>query len=190
MPLTPVEIRHQQLKRSFFGYQRPAVDRLMSEVADSFELVWRERAEFADRIETLEAEVRRHQELEGLLRQTLVSAERAAQEVRERATREAEIIVTEAHAEARSIKREAIGEKQRLMEDVHRLRGLLRTALEMVDGAEAEEPAAPNQGRSPTTQPSLPPPLPEAAPAPPPATGSAEGGSPDTTDPDMRRLAG
>jgi cell division initiation protein len=187
MPLTPVEIRHQQLKRSFFGYQRPAVDRLMSEVADSFELVWRERAEFADRIETLESEVRRHQELEGLLRQTLVSTERAAQAVRERATREADLIVNEAHSEARSIKREAIGEKQRLMEDVHRLRGLLRSALELVD-AEGEEPAAQQEHKSPDTQPSLPPPLPEAAPAPTP--GAPQGDSPDTTDPDMRRLAG
>jgi cell division initiation protein len=187
MPLTPVEIRHQQLKRSFFGYQRPAVDRLMSEVADSFELVWRERAEFADRIETLESEVRRHQELEGLLRQTLVSAERAAQEVRERATREADLIVNEAHSEARSIKREAIGEKQRLMEEVHRLRGLLRSALELVDDAGVEEPAAHSEHRSPDTQPSLPP-LPEAAPAPAPEAPQGESG--ETTDPDMRRLAG
>jgi cell division initiation protein len=180
MPLTPVEIRHQELKRSFFGYKRPAVDRLMSEVADSFELVWRERAEFADRIESLESEVKRHQELEGLLRQTLVSAERAAQEVKERATREADVIVTEAHAEARSIKREAIGEKQRLMEDVHRLRGLLRTALEMVDDAGGEESGAAD-AVPPSARPTSPN-VSESAPAQP------EGA--ESTDPDMRRLAG
>jgi cell division initiation protein len=183
MPLTPVEIRHQELKRSFFGYKRAAVDRLMSEVADSFELVWRERAEFADRIETLEAEVKRHQELEGLLRQTLVSAERAAQEVKERATREADVIVNEAHAEARSIKREAIGEKQRLMEDVHRLRGLLRTALELVDDAGGDETAG-AEALPPSARPTSP-----NAPEPAHAREPAEPG-PETTDPDMRRLAG
>lgn len=184
MPLTPVEIRHQELKRSFFGYKRPAVDRLMSEVADSFELVWRERAEFADRIEVLESEVKRHQELEGLLRQTLVSAERAAQEVKERATREADVIVTEAHAEARSIKRQAIGEKQRLMEDVHRLRGLLRTALELVDDAGGEEAGA--AGALPASaRPTAP-----GVPEPPAAPEHAPPGPSESTDPDMRRLAG
>jgi cell division initiation protein len=181
MPLTPVELRHQQLRRSLYGYKRSAVDRLMSEVADSFELVWRERADFADRIETLETEVKRHQELEGLLRQTLVSAERAAQEVKERATREADLIVEEAHAEARSIKREAIAEKQRLMEDAHRVRGLLRSALEAVadaGGAEAEHPEErPGEPARPAAT---------APPAPEPSDRTAA----ESTDPDVRRLAG
>jgi cell division initiation protein len=178
MPLTPVELRHQELRRSLFGYKRAAVDRLMSEVADSFELVWRERADFADRIEALETELKRHQELEGLLRQTLVSAERAAQEVKERATREADVIVNEAHAEARSIKREAIAEKQRLMEEAHRVRGLLRTALEAMDDASAEErkPDEPPQAaESARPGPVVPQPAQPAA---------------ERTDPDVRRLAG
>ena len=43
MPLTPVEIRHVQLRRSFLrGYRRRGVDELLNEVADSFEEVWRE----------------------------------------------------------------------------------------------------------------------------------------------------
>lgn len=181
MPLTPVELRHQELRRSLFGYRRSAVDRLMSEVADSFELVWRERADFADRIEALEAELRRHQELEGLLRQTLVSAERAAQEMKERATREADLIVEEAHAEARSIKRDAIAEKQRLLEDAHRIRGLLRAALESVGEAQPEERAG---GAEPA--PARPEPAPPGAAADaPPAAAAAE-----ATDPDVRRLAG
>lgn len=177
MPLTPVELRHQQLGRSFFGYRRAAVDRLMTEVADSFEVVWRERADLADRIEALEAEVKRHQELEGLLRQTLVSAERAAQEMKERALREADVIVAEAHAEARSIKREAIAEKQRLLEDAHRVRGLLRSALEAVEEARGGEERPAEPARPGVV---LPPP---GEPAPGPAAG-------ESTDPDVRRLAG
>lgn len=179
MPLTPVELRHQQLRRSLFGYRRAAVDRLMSDVADSFELVWRERADFADRIEVLEAEVKRHQELEGLLRQTLVSAERAAHEVKERALREADVIVAEAHSEARSIKREAIAEKQRLLEDAHRVRGLLRSALAAVEDAGGAEERPAEASRPGVV-------LPAAADAPAPAPPTAG----ESTDPDVRRLAG
>ena len=56
-------------------------------------------------------------ELEGLLRSTLVSAERASQDLKESARREADVILTEANAEARKIIRDAITEKERLMGD-------------------------------------------------------------------------
>jgi cell division initiation protein len=139
MGMTPVEIRHVPIGRGLWGYRRGAVEQLLDEVADSFEDVWRERADFADRIEHLEGELQRHRELETLLRKTLVSAEAAAQEQREGARREAEQIVAEAHAEARRITFAATAERERLEAEVRRLRELLRTALASVeeqDGAD------------------------------------------------------
>jgi cell division initiation protein len=142
MGLTPVEIRHVPIGRGFWGYRRGAVERLLDEVADSYEEVWRERADFADRIEHLETELQRHIELETLLRKTLVSAEAAAQEQREAARRESEQIVAEAHAEARRITFAATAERERLEQDVRRLRELLRTALATVDEGDGADEAA------------------------------------------------
>ena len=68
MALTPVEIRHIELKRGLFGYRKVAVHRMMDDIADSFESVWRDRAQLVERVEELETEVTRHVELEGLLR--------------------------------------------------------------------------------------------------------------------------
>jgi cell division initiation protein len=139
MSMSPAEIRHVPIGRGLWGYRRGAVERLLDEVADSFEGVWRERADFADRIEHLEDELQRHRELEILLRKTLVSAEAAAQEQRESARRDAERIVEEAHAEARRITFAATAERERLETDVRRLRELLRSALapmEEIDGAD------------------------------------------------------
>jgi cell division initiation protein len=151
MPITPVEIRHLEFKRGLGGYRRAAIDRALTEIADSFEGVWRQRADLADRIEELEKEVRRHVELEALLRATLVSAERASHDMKEHARREAELIVTEAQAEARSVMREAIGEKERLLSDARRIEAMLRAALEVIEqdtsgraeeAPKASEPAA------------------------------------------------
>jgi cell division initiation protein len=143
MGLTPVEIHHVPLRRGVWGYRRDAVDRLLEEVADSYEEVWRGRAELTDKVESLEADLERHRELESLLRRTLVSAESAAQEQREAARREAERIVQEAHAEARRITFAATAERERLMGDVRRLRELLQTALAAVEEVPgAEEVAA------------------------------------------------
>jgi cell division initiation protein len=165
MPITPVEIRHLTFKRGFAGYRRSQIDRALAEIAESFEQVWRHRADLADRIEELEQEVKRHVELEALLRSTLVSAERAAHDMKEQARREAELIVTESHAKAREIMRDAIGEKERLLGQARRIQAMLRTALEVV-----EQEVLPPEG----------------------AVEPAEGTKPagDESDPAVRRLAG
>ena len=139
MALTPVEIRHIRVGRGFRGYKRATVDRLLSDVVESFEDVWRERADLADKVEQLEADLVRHKELEGLLRTTLVSAESAAQQLREQARKESETIVAEEHAEARAIARRASAEKERLETELRRIKSLLRSALESLDEASTDE---------------------------------------------------
>ena len=142
MALTPVEVRHLTFHRRLFGYSRAAVDRALAEVQQSFEDVWRDRADLADRVEQLEGELVRYRELESLLRTTLVSAERAVHEMKAQAKREAELIVGEAHAEARSITSAARGERERLLSEARRVRMLLRDALETLGDPVVEKPAA------------------------------------------------
>jgi cell division initiation protein len=132
MSLTPVEIMHMTPGKGLFGYKRAQTDRLLSEVAASFEDVWRERADLADKLDQLEADLARYRELETLLRTTLVSAERASAELREQARKEAELIVSEAHAEARSVKRQALADHERLATEARVLRQRLRAALDAV----------------------------------------------------------
>jgi cell division initiation protein len=136
MALTPVEIRHLSPPASFRGYDRSHVDRLLAEIASSFEDVWRERADLADKVEQLEQDLIRYKELEALLRETLVSAERAASELKEQARREADLILSEAHAEARSVKRRAMNENERLVLETRMLKEKLRTVLSVVEEAE------------------------------------------------------
>jgi cell division initiation protein len=156
MALTPVEIRHVQLRRAFpRGYRRADVDRLLNEIADSFEDVWRERADLADRLDELETEAGKHRELESLLRTTLVSAERAAQDMKAQARRESDLIVQEAHAEGRRVSREAAAEKRRLEGDIRSIRAQRRTALEALSDSRREArsedaPAQPAEVEEPT----------------------------------------
>ena len=142
MALTPVEIRHITFGRALFGYKRGAVDKLLADIALSFEDVWRERADLADKVEQLENDLVRYKELEALLRTTLVSAERASAELREQARRQADLIVDEAHAEARAITRRAAVENERLRVESLRMRERLLMALASVDEELDEGPAA------------------------------------------------
>jgi cell division initiation protein len=137
MALTPVEIRHLTPERvRFRGYRIATTDELFDEIATSFEDVWRERADLADKVEQLETDLVRYRELENLLRTTLVSAEQASAKTRDQARHEAELILTQAHAEAREIQRRALAEHERLEHESRRLRLQLQEALCALDGPE------------------------------------------------------
>ena len=142
MALTPVEIRHLTPPRTMFrGYRAETTDKLLEEIAASFEDVWRERADLADKVEQLETDLIRFRELESLLRATLVSAEQASASTRDQARREAELILSEAHADAREIQRRAIAENERLEHESRRLRLQLREALSAFEAdAQDDEP--------------------------------------------------
>jgi cell division initiation protein len=155
MALTPVEIRHVDLGRRPLGYDRQATDDLLSAIVTSFEQVWRERADLRDEIEELGGELSRQKEIEGALRNTLLSAERMADDVRTQARREADVIISEARATARDIVSGAENERERINGEIRRLRTLegdvradyrafLMAALDRLEG-DTQERQAPGQ---------------------------------------------
>jgi hypothetical protein len=70
----------------------------------------------------------------------MVSAERAAHELRDQARREADLIVNEAQATSRSITRQASEQHEHLIVEARRVRAILRAALEVVDETQRDEP--------------------------------------------------
>jgi cell division initiation protein len=147
MRYTPVELKHVKLGRSLFGgYKKDETDRLLEDVADSFAVVWSERGELSDKLEDVERVLAEVKQRESLLASTLVAAEKASAEVREAAKHEAELIVAEAHHEARAVTRAAHGERERLFAEVRRIETLLRAALGMVEESSKDLPAAPPSG--------------------------------------------
>jgi cell division initiation protein len=139
MALTPVEIRHLRPPKTLLrGYRRDPTERLLDEIVASFEDVWRERADLADKVETLQSDLARFREMESVLRATLVSAEQAAELVKDQARREAELILTEAQAEARELQRRALIDNERVVTATRRLRAQLTEAAAVLDEAPAE----------------------------------------------------
>jgi cell division initiation protein len=142
MSLSPAEIHHVELPRRLFGYKRRTVDHLLDQIVESFQAVWGERADLVDKVEALEADIVRYRELETLLRTTLVSAQQASSELREKARKEAELIVQEAQAEARALARDARAERERLLAETHRIRSVLRAALQTLEVEDRRSEAA------------------------------------------------
>jgi F0F1-type ATP synthase membrane subunit b/b' len=70
--------------------------------------------------------------------------------MKEQARREADVIVQEASAEGRRLVRDAIAEKEQLLAETHRVRTMLRAALDIVsegapEAGETQDEARPTE---------------------------------------------
>jgi cell division initiation protein len=151
MFLTPPEIQHQPLKGGR-GYDREEVDKLLEHVASSYEQVWLERDELRSRIDKLEGELATFRDTERYLRDTLVTAQRTADDLRSGAERDAERLKSEALADLGRAKSEAERELEDLRGEIaharsleRKLRSNLRAFLEQAlrqleDGAVRQAP--------------------------------------------------
>ena len=138
MRYTPVELRHVRVGRSLFGYKRHD-DRQAARGRRRQLRGGLERARRAGRQGRGAREAaRRRQGARGAARgdARLRRARRSRCE-RAGARSEAELIIAEAHQEARSVTRGAQGERERLFGEVRRVETLLRAALGMVEETEA-----------------------------------------------------
>ncbi|MCL4289285.1 MAG: DivIVA domain-containing protein [Thermoleophilia bacterium] len=149
MTITPVEIRHVRLRRGLAGYRTTATKRLLEQIVASYEEAWRERADLRDEVERLEGELARFRDLERLLRDTMMSAERAAEDLRTQGRREYELTVQEARLKAREIVDAAEAERERHLAEIRRLqaaRAAIRADLETALGELAERPELEDTG--------------------------------------------
>ena len=126
--ITPVEVRHAQLSRGVLGYSRTATDNLLEAIAQSYEQTWWERADLRDEVERLQNELTRFRDMERLLRDTLMSAEKTAEDVRTQARREYDLLLQEARLKAREIVMEAETEREKIRSEIRSLRSA-RTEL-------------------------------------------------------------
>jgi len=102
MFIAPYEVQDQKLKRRLRGYNRASVETLLQSVVSSYEHVWRERDQLRARVDQLEKELAPLREAEDQLRDVLVTAERAASEVRAQAALDAEALLEQASEKSKA----------------------------------------------------------------------------------------
>jgi cell division initiation protein len=100
MKVTPLDLRQAKLRVTMRGYDRNEVDALLNEVADDYEQALRESDRLHQELQRLEATVTEHREHERNLRNTLLTAQRLSDEIRDHAEQESRRIVEDAEARA------------------------------------------------------------------------------------------
>ncbi|MDO8678376.1 MAG: DivIVA domain-containing protein [Acidobacteriota bacterium] len=100
MKVTPLDLRQQRFKTVMRGYDRGEVQSFLLEVADDYENALRDNDKMRQDVAKLDAVLGEHRGQERNLRNTLLSAQKMADEIKDHATQEAGLIVREAEGRA------------------------------------------------------------------------------------------
>ncbi len=135
MRLTPLDIRQQQFTvRMFRGLDPQEVDAFLENVAEDYEMVLRENAVLREQVIAFEERSRGLADREKALQDTLVTAQKMADEMKDAARREAQLIVREAELQGDKLVEEARAVEARLRNDIS---GLKRTRGRLVEDFQA-----------------------------------------------------
>jgi cell division initiation protein len=124
MKITPLDIQQKRFSRAMRGYDREEVEAFLSLVASSFEDLVKELNSLREDLARRDEDIAAHRDLEKTLQETLVTAQRASDEIRESARREGEIAIGEAELQAEKIVQGAHHRFLRIVDDIQEMKRL------------------------------------------------------------------
>ena len=131
MRLSPLDVRQQQFTvKMFRGFDPQEVDAFLEDVAEDYETVLRENALLKEQLGDHEERARNVTEAEKTLKDTLMTTQRVADEMRESAKREAQLVLREASLHGEKLMDEARAEEAKLRTEIQALKRERRQLVE------------------------------------------------------------
>jgi cell division initiation protein len=122
MRVAPLDLRQQKFRTAFRGLDRTEVVAFLTEAADDYEHALREIDRLRQDLQRMEGLLSEHRDREANLRNTLLTAQRLADEIKEAAQNEAKMIVREAEGRADLLLQRAQGRLGEVERDINELR--------------------------------------------------------------------
>jgi cell division initiation protein len=122
MRIAPMDMRQQRFKTAFRGYDRTEVVAFLTEAADDYEHAMREIDRLRGDLMRMEALLTEHRQRENNLRDTLLTAQRLAGEVKEAANNEAKLMVREAQGRADLLLQKTQARLEELDHDINEMK--------------------------------------------------------------------
>ena len=153
MKLTPTDVQRQSFSTRFRGFDPDEVRAFLAAVAEEMAALQRERDQVDQQLRHLELIVNEHRERESILKNTLLTAQKASEDIREAARKEAETVVKQAELQgdrllelaqtrAHEVERGILdlrGHRTSLRTDIRALVTRLTHLLDLQEEAEVED---------------------------------------------------
>jgi len=122
MRVAPLDLRQHRFKTVMRGFDKAEVVGLLTEAADDYEHALRELDRLRHDVNRLESHLGEHRERESNLRNTLLTAQRLADEIKDAAQNEAKLIVKEAQGRADLLLQKAHVRVEEVERDINEMR--------------------------------------------------------------------
>ena len=103
MRITPLDVRNHVFPKRFSGYACDEVDSFLGLIADDYEDLLREAEELRKQVIRLEVRVEDLASNESILRDTLTTAQRMSEDLKQMAIKEAGVLLGEAEVRAEKV---------------------------------------------------------------------------------------
>ena len=132
--ITPLDIENKKFsKRAINGYNTEEVDDFLDELTIAYEKIYKEAADSKQIIEGLNADLAKYRSMEATLQNTLVMAQSTAEDVKNVAKQQADVIISEAQATAKEELAKIDSEiklKQKELEDLQKQFDIYKAKME------------------------------------------------------------
>ena len=132
--LTPLDIENKKFSKQVVnGYNVSEVDEFLDELTSEYEKLYRENASLKSNAEALNNDVGQYKNLETTLQNTLVIAQKTADDIQEVAKTQAEQIIKDAELKAKSVSEELNTQiliKQKELEDLKKQIDVYKAKME------------------------------------------------------------
>ncbi len=105
--LTPIDIQKKDFEVKFRGYDSGDVDLFLDMLSKDYEKLYKENIEMKDKIALLTEAVDNYKAMETTLRDSIILAQKAAEEIRKNASEQADSVIKEAKLKADELRLEA-----------------------------------------------------------------------------------
>ncbi|MGD9022446.1 MAG: DivIVA domain-containing protein [Deltaproteobacteria bacterium] len=122
MKMTPSEIQQKQFRIRFRGFDVQEVDDFLEHLADEIKILISENAEQQKAMKRLERDVQEYRDREKAFKEAMINAQKALDDMRANAAKEAELVVAEAEIKAEKMLGTAHNRLKQLHEDIAELK--------------------------------------------------------------------
>ena len=119
--LTPLELQKIEFKKKMGGYVQSDVDEIFAVIAGDYESIYKENIKLRDRLEVLEDLVNKYKSMEDIMRDTLIVAQKAADDLNKSAVQKSEAIIQKAESDAEFIRESARVTANQILKDKEKL---------------------------------------------------------------------
>ncbi|ACV61973.1 DivIVA family protein [Desulfofarcimen acetoxidans DSM 771] len=128
--LTPLDIHKKEFRRGFRGYNEQEVDMFLDQLAKDYEEVYSANLDLKEQIEKYKNGIVRYKELEDVIKETLIMAQKNAEELKSNTEKEVQVMLQESKLEAERKSSEADRKSEQILQAAE------KKASQMINEAE------------------------------------------------------